>query len=116
MTTPKQNREWHRKHSVARSKYHRALFLKSKYGLTEAAYNTMLDAQGHACAICGEPDGVGGQVRGKGLSRLFVDHDHSTDAVRALLCQNCNTALGLLEDSPARLEAAAVYLRLHGSK
>ena len=31
--------------------------------------------------------------------------------VRALLCDQCNRAIGLMRDNPERLEAAAVYLR-----
>ena len=72
-----------------------------KYGLTEAAYNSMVLAQTGRCAICLRP------------SNLVIDHDHATGAVRALLCGNCNTALGLLGDDPNRIDNAAQDLRLH---
>ncbi len=36
---------------------------------------------------------------------------------RGLLCLNCNTAIGMLSDSPDLADAAAAYLRMHrGSK
>lgn len=65
-------------------------------------------AQHRKCAICQE-SGVG---RGRaGYRPLAVDHDHKTGAVRGLLCYSCNVALGHFRDDPARLEAAAAYLR-----
>jgi hypothetical protein len=43
---------------------------------------------------------------------LVPDHKHGKPPVpRALLCPGCNSALGLLKDSPERCEAAAAYLR-----
>lgn len=42
----------------------------------------------------------------------MVDHDHVTSKVRALLCSNCNTALGLLKDSPTLMERSAEYIKL----
>lgn len=39
-----------------------------------------------------------------------VDHNHETGAVRGLLCLNCNTGIGKLEDSAVTCIAAAVYL------
>jgi hypothetical protein len=42
---------------------------------------------------------------------LAIDHDHVTGDIRGLLCHACNVALGLLNDDPELLEAAAGYLR-----
>jgi hypothetical protein len=59
------------------------------------------------CAACGRPEtalGVGGVVKA-----LAVDHDHATGAVRALLCQGCNTGLGVLGDDPERILALHAY-------
>jgi hypothetical protein len=76
--------------------------LQATYGITVERYEQMLEAQGGVCAICGEAC-----VSGR---KLAVDHDHATNKVRGLLCCNCNRALGLLKDSPARLRAAHQYL------
>ena len=81
----------------------------TKFGLTEATYLEMLAAQGGGCAICGAPPGV---------KRLHIDHDHSCcpgqfscgPCVRGLLCSNCNTAIGLMREDPARLAGAIAYL------
>lgn len=75
-----------------------------KYRLTWDDYQDMLASQGAACAICRTVDP-------KSKSGTFtVDHDHSTGAVRGLLCSPCNLALGHMKDEPERLRAAADYL------
>jgi hypothetical protein len=48
------------------------------------------------------------------LHHLCVDHDHRSGAVRGLLCNACNTALGLLGEQPDRFREAAKYLESHG--
>ncbi|MGL5935035.1 MAG: endonuclease VII domain-containing protein [Cetobacterium sp.] len=81
--------------------------LRLTYGLTVQGYNRLLKEQGGTCAICYRP----------GLSkRLAVDHSHSTGTNRGLLCQPCNMALGLYEDSPTRLRRAAEYLEEHAKR
>ena len=42
-------------------------------------------------------------------------HCHETGEVRGLLCQPCNTALGMFEDDPKRMEEAISYLRKSSS-
>lgn len=76
---------------------------KRLYGLTDAEYIAMQEAQGGACAICGS------------TKRLCIDHDHASGDVRKLLCDMCNKALGMAEDDPARLRAMADYLDMHRS-
>lgn len=73
--------------------------LSLKYGVSRADYSAMWTAQGGACAICRR----GVQV---------VDHDHSTGAVRGLLCHACNRGLGSFGDDSGRLDSAIQYLRV----
>jgi Recombination endonuclease VII len=76
---------------------------KKKYGLTREAYERMAAAQDGRCAICGEkPD-----------HDLRVDHDHGTGAVRALLCNLCNTGIGSLREDPRIMLEAIEYLARH---
>lgn len=75
----------------------------ASYGLTEEDYNAMLRAQENRCAAC---ERESWEVK----RGLFVDHCHKTGRVRGLLCSNCNTAIGLASDDPARLRALADYL------
>lgn len=83
--------------------YHLDYRLRKSYGLSSAERDAMVVRQGGACASCGDVP----------TSTLNVDHDHVTGQVRDLLCARCNTALGLLLESPGRIEALARYLRRH---
>jgi hypothetical protein len=75
-----------------------------KYGLSLLDYDELVKAQDGRCRICGTTEsGVAGEV-------WAVDHDHVTKRVRALLCNDCNAGLGLFDDDPIRLRAAADYL------
>ncbi len=70
--------------------------------LTEEQYKAMAERQGGVCAICsGKPKS----------GRLAVDHIHGTTTVRGLLCNLCNSGLGLFKDDPNRLAAAIEYLK-----
>jgi hypothetical protein len=63
----------------------------------------------NCCAICGETEKPGGKF---GV-HYHIDHDHETGRVRGLLCAPCNVALGMMENDPARLRAAADYIESH---
>lgn len=81
-----------------------------KYGLTIEDYDRILAEQGGVCAICGSspnPNGV------RAASRLHPDHDHKTGRNRALLCLNCNVAIGHFRDDPDLMQAAADYIKRH---
>lgn len=80
--------------------------LKSNYGLTIDDYNELLESQNNVCAICGKEEAR----KGRKLP-LVVDHCHTTDVVRGLLCQGCNLGLGHFKDDIDALEKAIVYLK-----
>jgi hypothetical protein len=77
------------------------------YGLTVERYLDLLESQNGVCAICARPETA---KRGGQTKTLAVDHDHKTGLVRGLLCQSCNTAIGLMNDDPQRMAAAIDYL------
>lgn len=83
--------------------------LKYKYGISPDDYDTLLARQGGVCAICGA-DNVRTNRPNAGLRPLLVDHDHSTNEVRGLLCDPCNVGLSRFDDDPERLKKAAQYL------
>lgn len=78
----------------------------TKHGLEPGQYDAMLEAQGGKCAICGTTQCSTGRS-------LAVDHDHKTGAIRALLCAECNGAIGMLGDNPELCRTAASYLESH---
>ena len=75
--------------------------LKYQYGMSIEEYDALLASQDGVCAICGSLP-----VK----KRLAVDHDHTTNDVRGLLCTRCNTTLGRMKDDPALLRRAADYV------
>jgi len=79
---------------------------KSKYGMTLECYEKMLKEQDSKCYICG----IENQYNGK---PLYVDHCHTKGQVRKLLCQHCNSGLGMFKDNPELLIKAADYLKEH---
>lgn len=79
--------------------------LAKHYGLSIRDFQYLLARQGNRCAIC-HTDTPGGSN-----NQFHVDHCHKTGVLHGLLCTKCNVALGHMDDDPARLEAAACYLR-----
>lgn len=84
--------------------------LRERYGLSPAQYYVIFESQGFACAVC-KDDSIAENTK-----RRHVDHCHATGDVRGILCQGCNTALGMAKDDPARLRALADYLEHHQTK
>lgn len=83
----------------------RAYKLKNMYGLTMEKFESLLQDQENACAICLEEFD----------SSPAVDHNHETGEVRGLLCHQCNFALGNVRDNPVLALRVADYLIQHGS-
>lgn len=79
--------------------------LKRSYGLTPEDVEQMKRSQGGRCAICQKRP-----RKSQPGSLLCVDHCHSTQKVRGLLCGLCNKMIGLASDSVDRLKSAIKYL------
>lgn len=95
------DRRWRARHPVESGKISRRSQLKRKFGLTLERLEELKNLQGRRCLICKTKP-----------AKLCIDHNHQTGIFRGLLCNNCNTGLGLFYDSPERLRAAANYLEL----
>jgi hypothetical protein len=80
--------------------------------LTLDQYHAILERQDFACAICEEPFdfGLGMERRRSGI---HLDHCHSTNCVRGLLCGACNVGIGHLRESPELFQRAAAYVTRH---
>jgi Recombination endonuclease VII len=79
-----------------------------RFGLTPEQFDAMLEAQGHACAMCHTPF--------KEDKPVFIDHDHTCcadeksscgECIRVPLDLSCNTALGHIE---RKYDLARAYL------
>lgn len=77
--------------------------LKMKYGLSIEEYTKLFNDQNGCCAICG-------RSQQEFTRRLAIDHDHTTNKNRGLLCVLCNTNLAVLENKEFCLKAS-LYLR-----
>src|SRR5688572_5364108 len=77
-------------------------YVRTRYGLDKSAHDALLEAQGGRCAICRTDDPKS--------PHWNVDHCHKTNVVRGLLCLTCNSGIGMLNDDPDLLRAAALYL------
>jgi hypothetical protein len=103
----KYNANWLAKNPNANRNKH----YKKRYGITVEDYEAMSERQNHLCAICGLPET---KKRKDGTtSILAVDHDHTTGAVRELLCVGCNHMLGNIENRNVSLDAIAAYIKRH---
>ena len=87
-----------------------AASLLEKYGLTGEAFDAKMAEQGGKCPFC-PPDAPA-------PSSWHVDHDHACcsgaqtcgGCLRDILCQRHNMALGMWDEDPVQLRAAADYI------
>lgn len=77
--------------------------LKRYYNMTLEQYDKMFEEQDGVCAICG---GINANGR-----RLYVDHNHKTKKIRALLCHHCNHLIGYAKEDITVLRSAINYLK-----
>jgi Pyruvate/2-oxoacid:ferredoxin oxidoreductase delta subunit len=80
----------------------RKLNRQKRYGVTHEWFTEQMQKQGGLCANqrCPNP-------------ATAIDHNHDTGKVRSILCNGCNTALGLIKESPSRAEGLIDYIRSH---
>lgn len=74
------------------------------YGLTLEEFESMREAQGGKCKICGKDE------KEEYYGTLHVDHCHTTGKVRGLLCKGCNHGLGNFMDSVELMKKGIDYL------
>lgn len=91
---------WKREHPERLKASRRKAILKHRYGMTPETYRAMWELQRGLCAN-------GACIR----SAEYIDYDHATGKVRALLCKQCNFALGMIDDTPAIAQGLIDYLK-----
>jgi hypothetical protein len=114
----RQGREYYRASSARRENMRRTYVLR-KYGISFQELEDLLQRHSERCAICRRPwtqcvSAKRSRYDARFLQYLCVDHDHATGKVRGLLCNGCNTAIGMFQEDAARLAAAAEYLARRG--
>ena len=86
---------------------------RRNYGLTLQEVQALFESQRGLCAVCGQPERSTTKRTGE-IKMLHIDHDHKTGKIRGLLCQDCNMALGHLQDSSERIQMLLDYAKAHG--
>ena len=94
-----QNRCKKCQHSMRVSYYKPHEAARRKFRLTDEDYNTLIEKSKEGCEVCHAP-----------LTKVCIDHCHTTGKVRGVLCNNCNTALGLVGDNVDTLYKLIQYL------
>lgn len=87
------------KYNIARRANRLEIYISEcsrKYGASKSEIRDLLNKK--ACEICG------------GTYRLSVDHCHTKNKIRGLLCDGCNNMLGRAKDSIKTLQNAIKYL------
>lgn len=97
----KRSVRWRRANKESWNRKRHAKRLERQFGITSAQFEAMY-ADPH-CEGCGASKSRRG-------ARLALDHCHATGTVRGLLCADCNSALGSVQDRPNVLRRLADYL------
>lgn len=87
--------------------YVRKRHLEKTYGFTPEQWEVKFDNQGRCCASCGDGRKPGSK------RRFHVDHNHTTGAIRGILCHSCNVALGHLKEDKERIRALIDYIEAY---
>ena len=77
---------------------YRVYQMSHKYGISVQRYKALVSHHQGRCGICDKE------------KPLVIDHNHETGKIRGLLCSECNTGIGLLQDSIEVIRAAEGYL------
>jgi hypothetical protein len=84
-------------------------YAKRYYGLDPEQADDLIKDSSGLCAICGNqfrPDRY----------EPHIDHCHSTNKVRDLLCRDCNLLVGHLENNVGSINKAIQYIKHHGKR
>lgn len=97
--TKQQRLDWKKNNPGKVAESLRSYQIRRRYGIGLREFAEILASQGGKCAVCRKVE-----------KRMVVDHCHSNGAIRGILCNRCNVALGMAKDDPTRLRALVRYL------
>ena len=100
------NRDSANRHTPEFKKKKQLSTIKWRHGMMADEYLEMVEKQENLCAICGNPPGA---------KALAIDHDHTTNKTRELLCVSCNFALGWFKDDIEVMLKAIAYIEKHNA-
>lgn len=80
---------------------------RDKYGITIQEAVDAWNSQGCRCMTCLN------EIPEPPNRNSVADHCHSSGNFRAILCDNCNKALGMVNDDPGTLARMVAYLNFH---
>ena len=72
--------------------------MRKKFNLSESQYAKLMENT--SCQICGRDIS----------NKKCIDHCHTKEKIRGVLCNNCNTALGLVGDNVDTLSRMIDYI------
>lgn len=75
-----------------------------EYNLTVEQVQEMKESQDHKCLICGK------------TKFLVVDHCHTNNRVRGMLCSTCNSAIGFFDEDEDIFLSAIKYINYYKEK
>jgi hypothetical protein len=78
--------------------------LSSHYKMPRSVARKLAEDRNGVCQIC------------KTTQYLVVDHCHTTNKYRDVICQSCNVMLGTAKDNIETLQSAIQYLIAHGAE
>jgi len=99
-------------HYYKNKKHKMAVVRERKYGISTEEYDTMLEEQNNKCKICSIEfnDNFNLEFKVDYKYSQQLDHCHTTNKVRGILCPSCNKGLGHFKDNTKLLTNAIVYL------
>ena len=71
--------------------------MRRKFKITDEQFIKMMKPDD--CPCCG-----------RRMEKKCIDHCHKTEKIRGVICNNCNTALGLIDDNKETLSNLIQYL------
>lgn len=82
--------------------YGRNCQIKTLYGISIDEFNKLVSEQSGKCFICDRKP-----------NRLYIDHCHKTKNIRKLLCQQCNSGIGMFGENIETMMKAIQYIRTY---